>query len=147
MDRRGLLKVVGALALAALMGVGATAAEKSKTTGACTCCGDACKCPACTCDAKAGTARGCACCGGAACCPATAGKAAKAADARIRSCCEKDAEAAKVARAGKPACACCGDDCTCPACTCIAIARAGSSKAGTDCDRCGDACCTPSGGV
>jgi len=69
MIRRQLLGMVGALALAGLMGVRADAAEGSKVAGAsCAWCGDACTCPAGTCDATAEAGKGCDCCGGAACC-------------------------------------------------------------------------------
>ena len=54
MDRRRALGMVGAMATATVMGVGADPAEKSKAaTAACACCGDACACPACTCGATA----------------------------------------------------------------------------------------------
>ena len=144
MDRRGMLSMVGALALAAVMGLGATAAEKSKGIKAvCACCGDACACTACTCDAtaKAGvTGKGCECCVGAACCPASRTKAVNIADGEA--CCEKDSKAVQVSKAS---CACCGDACTCPACSCDATARMGAAKAGKGCECCGgDACCTSS---
>ena len=83
MDRRRVLGMVGAMALATVMGVGADAAEKTKAaTAACAYCGDACACPACTCGAtaKAGAAKtgmGCDCGGGAAGCSSSAGKTAQ----------------------------------------------------------------------
>lgn len=145
MDRRGLLSTVGALALAGLMGVGATAADKAKTTkAACPCCGDACSCLACTCDStKADAALGCDCCDGAACCPSTA----KAADTKVtdKACCPKDTKTAKFAKASKAACSCCGANCICPACSCGATDKAGMAKTGKGCDCCGgDACCNSS---
>lgn len=152
MDRRRMLGLAGALALAGMMGVAADAAEKTKAgKTACACCGNACACPACSCDAtaKAGVAaKGWECCGGAACCPATDGKKVKTADAKGKACCEKDAKArdAKVAKAFKASCSCCGDACTCSTYTCDAAAKAGA-KAGKGCDCCGgDACCTSSAG-
>ena len=73
MIRRRVLGLAGALALAGMLGVGATAALNvpSKAAAGCSCCGDLCACTACVCDATAKT-HGCDCCGNAACCPATA---------------------------------------------------------------------------
>ncbi len=70
MNRRGLMGVLAALALAAFTSVPALAGDsKARAEAGCACCGAACVCPACSCDAsKAGTS--CDCCGGATCCSA-----------------------------------------------------------------------------
>jgi hypothetical protein len=63
--------MVSAVALAAFVGVRAETVEtKTKARTGCDCCGSACACPACTCDAKAKAARSCDCCGTADCCAA-----------------------------------------------------------------------------
>jgi hypothetical protein len=75
--------MVGAMALATVMGAGADAAEKTKAdTAACACYGDVCACLAGTCGAtaQAGAAKtgtGCDCGGGSACCSSSAGKSAQ----------------------------------------------------------------------
>ncbi len=73
MNRRQLLGILGAMALAALMSVGAAAEKTKPAQVACGCCGDACVCPACICDGAgkggaAKTGKDCACCGGGDCC-------------------------------------------------------------------------------
>jgi hypothetical protein len=80
MTRRGLLGMMAALALAAVLGLRAGAME-TKTEAGCACCGSTCACPACTCDAKAESGRACDCCGTAACCSETAATA-------IAACCQ-----------------------------------------------------------
>jgi hypothetical protein len=99
MDRRQVLGAVGALALAALIGVGANAAEKSKVVKTAKgCCGsDTCCCGSACCDS------GCCgpvCCGDTCCCNSTSGKAnadknVKA--AKSKSCRVTDGKAAKAA--------------------------------------------------
>ncbi|MGO9468755.1 MAG: hypothetical protein ACLQIB_12900 [Isosphaeraceae bacterium] len=73
MNRRHLMGIFGAMALAALFSLGAAAEKTKPGQVACGCCGNACVCPACICDGagKVGAmkaAEDCACCGGAACC-------------------------------------------------------------------------------
>ena len=129
MHRRGLMGVVAALVLTAFAGVSANALDaKPKAKSGCACCGAACNCPACTCDASAKAGTACDCCSGSACCSATKVKKTE------KTCC-----AAKplVAAKAKTACVCCGEACGCPACSCDV-----SAKAGAACDCCGGlACC------
>lgn len=75
MNRRGFMGMVAALALAAFTGVRAEAAD-TKAKAGCACCGDACACPACTCDLTAKAGGACDCCNGAACCSTKAKKTA-----------------------------------------------------------------------
>jgi hypothetical protein len=80
MDRRGLIGMVAALALAAFMGVSANAANtKTKAKAGCACCGDACSCPACSCDTNSKAGKACDCCGGSTCCSTKAKKTVAAA--------------------------------------------------------------------
>lgn len=79
MNRRNVLVAFGALALASagVVGFGASRAETSKAVkAACACCGAACACPACICDASVASKGSCDCCGGASCCTASAGETA-----------------------------------------------------------------------
>jgi hypothetical protein len=83
LNRRGLMGMVAALALAAFTGV-STNAEDPEVQAACACCSDACVCPACVCDATGGDCceggECCAagvCCGDAACCAPPAGTTVK----------------------------------------------------------------------
>jgi hypothetical protein len=71
MYRRGLMTLVAGLAVAGFAAMRAeTADAKTKPNGGCACCGAACECGGCICDASATPSRGCPCCGGATCCPA-----------------------------------------------------------------------------
>ncbi|MGP0066840.1 MAG: hypothetical protein ACLQGP_25025 [Isosphaeraceae bacterium] len=75
MDRRRMLGLVGALALA----IGVQAGAARSNAAGCACCGEACACPACVCDADArqkSQADACACCDDSVCCTAEAAKAA-----------------------------------------------------------------------
>jgi hypothetical protein len=86
MNRRYVLGLLGALALAGVVGVRATA-EKSKAAKDCCCadrgrCGDACQ-EACCCDP--------ACRGDSCCCDSIADKAAAV---EAESCCDEDVKAA-----------------------------------------------------
>jgi len=76
MNRRGLMGMVAALALAAFSGVSTNAADsKVKAKEACACCGADCACATCSCDAKAKVAgKACDCCDEATCCSAKANK-------------------------------------------------------------------------
>ncbi|KAJ3049175.1 hypothetical protein HK102_012549, partial [Quaeritorhiza haematococci] len=131
MDRRGMLGLVGALALAVVTSV-AGAAEVKKSADAkkssCACCPEPCSDCACSAAAKAGAKAECgACCVDGACCASTA----KAKPAKAAACCQQEAEAKKVAEVKKAACGCC--DGACPACACDAGGKCG--------DCCADASC------
>jgi hypothetical protein len=85
MNRRGLMGLAAALALAAFTGIRAETADtrtKTKANVGCACCGDACACSACSCDAIAKVKNDCPCCGGAACCPDKADEPADAKSCR-----------------------------------------------------------------
>jgi hypothetical protein len=91
MNRRRVLSLVGALALAAVMGVGAYAVEKTRVAQAgCACCGDACGCSTCCGDT-------CACCGDACGCTICCEGATKVVGTKVAkaspSCCASPAKA------------------------------------------------------
>ncbi len=101
MDRRQVLGMVGAMALAAVMGVGSgRAAEKSKVVKAATasCCCDACgNCDSACCD----TCGGCAiCCGDACCCDSSTGN--RAADKTVKAAKSKSCCLVTAAKTNKP---------------------------------------------
>ena len=141
MDRRGMLSLVGALALAALMGVGATAAEKIEgRQGGVRLLRRCLRLPRLhlRCDRQGGRTVKAA--------SAAAGRPAALRPAKAAECRRARGAARRTPRStqvAKASCACCGDACSCPACSCDTTAKAGAAKAGTGCDCCGgDACCT-----
>jgi hypothetical protein len=100
MDRRQVLGVVGAFALAAVMGVVGNAAAKSKVAKAAKtcCCGDNC------CGGTACCQVGCCgpvCCDDTGCCDSTSGEVAVDTCVKSAECRETDSEAAE---AGEPSC-------------------------------------------
>ena len=75
MIRRKLLSAGAALVLAAFASVSVNALDsKPKAKTGCACCGPACECTSCTCDATTKAGKACDCCGGAACCSTVAAR-------------------------------------------------------------------------
>jgi hypothetical protein len=93
MDRRRMLGMVGAFALATVMGGAAAVKTKAAKMAACCCC-DACSSGAACCDACCNSA----CCGDT-CCESSTSKTAAVQAVEDNSCCENDAQSAMASMA------------------------------------------------
>jgi hypothetical protein len=134
MDRRRMLSVVGALVAVGLFGARAGAADtKAAKNPPCVCCGEACKCKTCVCEAR--SAHGCDCCGKH-CCTTKAARPTEPA----ASCC-RHAKATKAADAQK-ASTCCGESCRCPVCRCESNSKRDATTK-PECAGCGEMCGCP----
>jgi len=126
MNRRRLVGMVAALALAAFTGASVGATEpQARAKSSCVCCGASCVCADCSCDLNAKAGQACECCENAACC------SVKPSTGKAQTSGQTSAASTKVT-----ACACCEAGCVCAACLCDVNAKAGQA-----CECCGEAAC------